>query len=415
MAFFIKYYLVIPKIMKYFLVLLCALGAHVSVAQRITISGKVVDKETKEALPFATVGIVGKSIGTITNLQGEFDFHIPGELRNNIFVINTLGYKTYEAPVWSLIADSLVIQMEKSNLMLQEVVISDSLNGGDILHIALTRIDQNYPDKPFMMEGFYRDLKKVANTYISLLEAAVMIYDEDYKEPRNKFKLRERVGLKEVRRSLGYNSKFTSFFDQGNLLEDLLLHNSIRYRHLPEEEGFLKQLTREKDNYFNNQPVYVVTHREDQMTIFVDKKTFAIIHFEDENTTNDFVGKKSGLTSKLVKVKRVIDFKYFNDKLYLNYLTVQSQINWYDEQTNELKFETELQQQLLVNAIEPHTNKKIGIREKMKNYGLQYQDQAYNKAFWDNYNVIKSSRLDKKIIQDLEREESLENQFKDNK
>jgi CarboxypepD_reg-like domain len=400
--------------MKYFLVLICALSAYVSTAQKLTISGKVVDKETKEILPFASIGIMGKSLGTITNLQGEFDFHLPNELRNNIFVITSLGYKTFEAPVWSLISDSLVIQMERSNSLLQEIVISDSLKGGDILHIALSRIDQNYPDQPFMMEGFYRDLKKVANTYVSLLEAAVKIYDEDYKEPRNKFKLRERVGLKEVRRSLGYSSKFTSFFDQGNLLEDLLLHNSIRYRHLPEEDDFLKQLTREKDNYFNNQPVYVVTHRADQMTMLIDKKTFAIIHFEDENTTDDFVGKKRGLTSKLVKVKRVIDFKSFNDKLYLNYLTVNSQINWYDEQTNELKFETELQQQLLVNSIEPNTTKRIGLREKMKNYGLQYQDQAYNKEFWDNYNVIKASLLDKKIIQDLEKEEPLESQFKDN-
>lgn len=400
--------------MKYFLVVICALSAYVSTAQKLTISGKVVDKETKEVLPFASVGIMGKSLGTITNLQGEFDFHLPNELRNNIFVITSLGYKTFEAPVWSLISDSVVIQMERSNSLLQEVVISDSLKGGDILHIALSRIDQNYPNKPFIMEGFYRDLKKVADTYVSLLEAAVKIYDEDYKEPRNKFKLRERVGLKEVRRSLGYSSKFTSFFDQGNLLEDLLLHNSIRYRHLPEEDDFLKQLTREKDNYFNNQPVYVVTHRADQMTMLIDKKTFAIIHFEDENTTDDFVGKKRGLTSKLVKVKRVIDFKSFNDKLYLNYLTVNSQINWYDEQTNELKFETELQQQLLVNSIEPNTTKRIGLREKMKNYGLQFQDQAYNKEFWDNYNVIKSSQLDKKIIQDLEKEEPLESQFKDN-
>jgi hypothetical protein len=401
--------------MKYCLVLICAFSALVSTAQKLTISGKVVDKETSEPLPFASVGIMGKSIGTITNLQGEFDFHLSNELRNNIFTINMLGYKTFEAPVWSLLSDSLAIKMERSNLILQEVVVSDSLNGGDILHIALSRIEQNYPAAPFMMEGFYRDLKKVANTYISLLEAAVKIYDEDYKEPRNKFKLRERVALKEVRRSLGYSSKFTSFFDQGNLLEDLLLHNSVRYRHLPQEDEFLKQLTREKDNYFNNQPVYVVSHRSEQMTVLIDKRTFAIIHFEDENAPDEYVGKKGGLTSRLVKIKRVIDFKLFDEKFYLNYLTVNSQINWYDDKTDELKFETELQQQLLINSIESNTNKKIGLREKMKSYGLQYQDQAYNKEFWDNYNVIKESQLDKKIVQDLEKEEPLESQFKDNK
>ena len=399
--------------MKYCLVLFCALNAFVSVAQKITISGKVVDKETQEPLSFASIGISGKPIGTITNLQGEFDFHLDNTLRNDIFAVNMLGYKSFEAPIWSLLKDSLKIEMNKSNFILQEVLIADSLNGGDILSIALGRINENYPTAPFLMEGFYRDLKKVANTYVSLLEAAVKIYDEDYKEPRNKFKLRERVALKEVRRSLGYNSKFTAFFDQGNLLEDLLLHNSIRYRHLPQEDDFLKQLVREKDNYFNNHSVYVVTHKEDQITILIEKGSFAILHFEDENTSGVFVGKKSGLISRLVKVKRVVDFKPFNGKFYLNYLTVNSQINWYDSDTNELKFETELQQLLLINAVEPSTKSKIGFGAKMKGYGLQYQDQAYNKEFWDNYNVIKESQLEKKIIYDLEREEPLESQFKD--
>jgi hypothetical protein len=399
--------------MKYCFALICTLSAIFSVAQTITISGRVVDKETREALPFASIGIWGKSIGTITNLQGEFDFHLGNEFRNNIFAINMLGYKTFEAPVWSLLTDSLIIELDKTTVLLNEVVVADSLKGGDIFNIALNRIDKNYPQEPFIMEGFYRDLKKVANTYISLLEAAVTIYDEDYKEPRNKFKLRERVALKEVRRSIGYDSKFTSFFDQGNLLEDLLLHNSVRYRHLPDEEAFLRQLTRENDSYFNNKPVYVVTHRADQIKMLIDKETFAVIHLEDENTSDFFVGKRKGLTGKFVKIKRIIDFKPFEGVMYLNYIQIKSQINWHDRETNELKFETELHQLLLINSVEAKTTRKIGFTEKMKNYGLQYQDQAYNKEFWNNYNVIKESQLDKKIVKDLEREVPLESQFKD--
>ncbi|MCX8492216.1 MAG: hypothetical protein ORN54_14225, partial [Cyclobacteriaceae bacterium] len=67
-----------------------------------------------------------------------------------------------------------------------------------------------------------------------------------------------------------------------------------------------------------------------------------------------------------------------------------------------------------INAVQPNTSKKIRWRQKMKNYGLQYQDQAYNKEFWNNYNILKESQLDKKIISDLEREQSLEYQFGDN-
>ena len=50
-------------------------------AQTLTISAKVVDKETKEPLVFATVGILDKPIGTITNMQGDFDFYIPVEFK----------------------------------------------------------------------------------------------------------------------------------------------------------------------------------------------------------------------------------------------------------------------------------------------------------------------------------------------
>ena len=60
--------------MRYCLAFICVLSAFGSVAQKITISAKVIDKETREPLPFASVGILGKSIGTITNLQGDVDF-----------------------------------------------------------------------------------------------------------------------------------------------------------------------------------------------------------------------------------------------------------------------------------------------------------------------------------------------------
>lgn len=399
------------KLILFLLLLVFCLGGK---AQMITVSGKAVDKDTQEALVFASVGIKGKPIGTITNLQGDFDFHLPNELRNDVLVISMLGYASFEAPVWTLLEpNNQTISLSKSTTVLENVVVSDSLQGGDILRIALSRIDDNYPTQPFLLEGFYRDIKKVADTYISLLEAAVKIYDEDYSAPRNRFKLRERVALVEVRRSMGYENKFTAFFDQDNLLEDLLLNNNIRYRQFPEEDVFFSSLTRERDTYFNGQSVFVVSHTQDYLLrIFIDKKTYGIIHLDYENNNQEELSKKRGLNSRFVKVKRTIDFKWYNGRLFLNYLNVESQINWYDLSTNELKFETLLDRQLLINRIFPDSEDRIASTEKMKNYGLQYQDLPYNKKFWDDYNVIKESPLDRKIIEDLERHMPLEKQFK---
>jgi len=384
-----------------------------AVGQKITISAKVADAETDEFLGFVSVGLKGKPIATITNNEGDFDFHIPVECQNDLLVISMLGYETYEVPAWTLLdKPGQTVRIKKSTVYLDEVIVSETLKGGDILQIALTNIEKNYPMKPYMMEGFYRDLKKVGGTYVSLLEAAVKIYDANYNAPRNKFKLMERVNLVEVRRSLGYGNKFTSYFDEDNLLEDLLLQNTIRYRQFPEDDEFLNTLKREKDSYYNGKLVYVITTKADYtLTLFIDKKTYSVIHLEYENHPEVALGKRNGLESKFVSIKRVLDFKPYEGKMYLNYLTVDSKINWYDIKTKHLQFETNLRQELLVNEVNPDNPEWIATTKKMKDYGLQYQDLPYNKAFWENYNVIKESPLEGKIIEDLGREMPLEKQF----
>jgi len=382
-------------------------------AQMITLSGKVLDKETREPLGYASVGLKGHPLGTVTNYQGEFDFHFPALLIDQTLVISMLGYANFEVPAASLLqADVNELLLEKSNTILTPVVVSDSLSGGDILQIAIRRMDVNHPSAPYLVEGFYRDIKKVADTYVSLLEAAIKIYDEDFREPRNKFKLRERVQLIEVRRSLGYSNRFTTYFDEDNLLEEVLLHNNIRYRQFPEEELFYASLSREKNTQYDGHDVYVVSHNTDyRLTLYIDQKTFGILRLEYENSAVQPINKKRGLISKFVNLKKTIDYKYYQGKLYLNYIEVLSKINWYEIKTDSLRFETELSQHLLVNKVFPETHERIPITHKMRRYGLQYQDQPYNKTFWDNYNVIKASPLDEKIIADLEQEGPLEKQF----
>jgi hypothetical protein len=386
-------------------------------SQQITITGKVLDRVTKEALPFASVFIKGKTIGVVSNAQGDFDFHIPQELRNDILMVSMIGYKTFEAPVWSLIitnSEPVKVELETSVTLLKEVVVTAKLTAGDVFKIAIARIDQNYPMKPFLMFGFYRDLKKLGDTYISLLEAAVKIYDDNYAEPRNKSRLRERVALQEVRRSLGYSSKFTDYFDHGNLLEDLLTNNNIRYRQFPEDDEFYKTLEFEESTNYYDREVFVIKQKKGlSLRMFIDKETYGIIHLEYENDRQQQLQKIHNLESRFTKLKRSIDFRLVDGKLFLNYLKVTSQVSWYDIETGKLKFEAELERQLLINNINTSPISRISLSQKMKSYGLQYQDETYNKKFWDNYNVIKATPLDKKIIADLERELPLEKQFKE--
>jgi hypothetical protein len=399
---------------KLFFILIVVLPFSV-LAQSLTISAYIRDRETSEPLGFASVGIKGQPIGTISNADGAFDFHFPLDLRNEILVISMIGYKNFEAPVWSLIDNrDQILYLDKSPIILEEIVVTDTIKGGDVLRLALSRIEENYPMKPFLLDGFYRDVKKVGGTYISLLEAAVKIFDDDYSEPRNKNRLRERVRLIEVRQSLGYESKFTSYFDQANLLEDLLLENSIRYRHIESDEEFFETLGRGKNSFFDGHEIYTVINADSSLMIYVDKVDFAIIHLEYQtNNPPAEIQKRKNLISKYLGSRKKLDFQRINGKMYPRFFEMTTSINWFDAETGVLKFETELFQQLLINKVTEDVDDKINSTARMRNYGLQYQDQPYNKQFWDNYNVIKDTPLDKRVLNDLEKVAPLEKQFAD--
>src|SRR5690606_28294637 len=110
-------------------------------------------------------------------------------------------------------------------------------------------------------------------------------------------------------------------------------------------------------------------------------------------------------------LKKTIDFRQYQGKMYVNYMTVTSRINWYDSRTEQLNFETELYQELLINKVTPDTQERIASTEKMKNYGLQYQDRPYKKEFWAHYNAIKETLLGRQILADLEKHTPLDHQF----
>ena len=398
-------------------------GCFCSLAQNqyVTISGKLTDSESGDPLPFASIGIDNTSIGTITNNDGEFDFHYSSDLSGNNLIIRMLGYEELSLPLSSYGTDHRNILLNKTSLFLDEVVIVDSLLGGDILRIALSRIEDNYPMQEYSMLGFYRDLKKVNGEYISLLEAALEIYDKDYSEPRNPLKLRERVGLKEVRKSLNYEFAFKKYFDQYNLLEELLLENNIKYRSFTSEQVFYDNLKRDSITNIGNNAVYKLSlfgDLEYELVLFIDTENYGIhkltYKYGDGTQPIEEINRSGKRAERIMKKNKSIEFNQFDGKYYLKYLRVNTNYEWIDLKNNVVEATTELFQELLINQIEITSPNWISTGEKMKRYGLQYQDMPYNKEFWDNYNVIKDTPLDLQIVKDLQKYGSLNSQFQNN-
>ena len=82
------------------------------------IQGKVIDGETKEFLPGATVVIKRTIIATSTDAEGNFNLVIPENLlgRKIILVVSTLGYIRKEFPI-----DKKDFRIKKSFLLKQNL------------------------------------------------------------------------------------------------------------------------------------------------------------------------------------------------------------------------------------------------------------------------------------------------------
>ncbi|MFM7429935.1 MAG: hypothetical protein ACKO1F_08560 [Flammeovirgaceae bacterium] len=73
----------------------------------------------------------------------------------------------------------------------------------------------------------------------------------------------------------------------------------------------------------------------------------------------------------------------------MNFILLNWKVGWYDEETQKLKFETELIRQFLVNKVILDVKDRITLLNRLKCYSLHYQDNEYNEKFCDNYDVIK--------------------------
>jgi TonB-linked SusC/RagA family outer membrane protein len=99
------------------LLLLCC--AFSLVAQQKTVTGKIVDQQTKQPLPGATVNIKGTNQGVSADPSGTFSIQVPGP--SAVLVVSFMGYGTQELTVGQQSAINISLSNSVSNV--NEVVV----------------------------------------------------------------------------------------------------------------------------------------------------------------------------------------------------------------------------------------------------------------------------------------------------
>ncbi len=115
-------------------------------AQPTKIRGKVIDKKTREPLPFATIVFKGTSVGCITDFDGNYFL----QERTNIdtIVVACVGYESQNQGVKRSVYQELNFELEAAEFMIEAVVVKPGENPAHrIIRNIIKHKSRNNPDK----------------------------------------------------------------------------------------------------------------------------------------------------------------------------------------------------------------------------------------------------------------------------
>ena len=134
-------------------------GATESVQR--TISGKVIDKQTKEAIPFVYILLAKEQDrGVLSNENGEYTLPYTEESLGDTILVSRLGYKLFKLALRDLRPNQrqLIIELESSSIQIDAVTVRAAESPEQIIRMALKRIDQNYGYQQSQARAFYEYL-----------------------------------------------------------------------------------------------------------------------------------------------------------------------------------------------------------------------------------------------------------------
>jgi hypothetical protein len=390
----------------------------------VVFKGVLFSSTEKERVSYASISILFKPIGVVSNEQGEFKLHIPSEYSNDSVVVTCLGYQTFKKKVSDIKNDFIdTIKLVTEVTSISEIVITADLNkslADKIVKNAIRLIPVNYNTKPFIIGGYYREYIKKNNEFLNLLEAAVDIEDPGFgkKDYEN-----SKIRLLQCRKNESHridSSKFITYDNYvhkyipgayinpmgGNELSILRSHDPIR------------NYNRFSMSFINNFSKWFVRNhllKIDSISLFDDKSIYCI-SFNTGYRIADFVGDIYRVSGnmlirtdnqsiirmtyalfastdegelKLYEMK--VEYKEYRKKMYLNYLLFE---NYFETSFKKVTQAHYQYREFFVNNILPDRFKPIPPEEEIPKKSPLFENKTGNDPnFWKHYNHFLSKPL----------------------
>ena len=298
------------------------------------ISGTITDSETGEPLPFATIGIMSKGKGTVTNNNGEFGLKITRDCINDSLRVSYLGYYNRQIPVKQAIDNNFNIKMLREYIPIPEIIIRNQAPQ-EILRKAYSNIPRNYGTSPAGLTGFYREAVMKKSELQIYSEAILQIYKSSYSGGL----LNDQIKILRSRKIENLDRKDTLTVRlKAGLSSCLLLDGARNIFDFMLPENYVQYDYRMTDivTVGNDESAYVIEFIQkpgiDQPlfkgSVYINTSSFAIEQAEFEvnsayiqKSKDDFVSYQSkGFIMWPVSVKYTVSYRKMNGRYFLNHV-----------------------------------------------------------------------------------------------
>ncbi|MCD4773132.1 MAG: carboxypeptidase-like regulatory domain-containing protein [Bacteroidales bacterium] len=364
------------------------------------ITGKITDIKNGEILSYSSIGILNRTIGTISNNDGDFILKINQKFLNDTLVITHIGYQNYLFPI-SKMHKNKIFQMEPKTVSLPEIVIRNSIPE-NLIRKAIQNTKTNYFIDPYILRAFYRETVKQNNKYMIYTEGILNLY----KCPLRPTLYKDQIKLLKLRNFTNINPNDTVLFKlKGGLRTSLQLDIVKNSMEFIEQQGMNLYKYKIQDMLIiDGKLAYLIkfspkSHKtipafEGEICIEVNSLAFLKIVFgytqkSIRNLKSSFVLKTSkGVKAIPDEVKYDVSYKESDGKYFINHVK------------GSLKFRVKKKRKLLssiyettfemvttdINNINPY---RFSSSETLKtNKIFSDQNSKYNIDFWESNNFI---------------------------
>ncbi len=376
------------------------------------LSGKIIDRRKEDPISYASVSVLNKPIGTITNADGDFLLKIHPQYIGDTLIVSSMGYAQVFIPAKMLLDEDLIV-MDPVSIRIREVKVT-ATTPEKLLENIRANFDNNYSAHNKLMNAFYRETVKQDGKYINVSEAVIEVLKAPYNSSRSDL---SRL-IKGRQSSEVQPFKWMNFKLQGGpfTITQLDVVKTM--------ETFINEKNEHQYNYkisrviwYNDNPVYILEF--EPITgidfhgfvgeLFVHRETFAIVHARFGFNRNGL--KKAtpvlvkhtppGVKARPSFVEYQVNYQKYQGKWQL--VTARADVKFkIRSRRDKINSEFHSISDLLVTDIHSTELKKF-----RRNESFSYRDvfvemiDNYDPDFWENYNIIKPDEDLRNAIQNL--------------